>query len=192
MKESDCYIVLGQARTGTSLTMGTLIALGVHSGGSMRKGPMDHEYYEQQELLDYLDGKQTADQVLQLIHGGKPKWGFKIPRPTHPKSRLLVEHVCTLPNVSTYFVVTHRPVEGVYQSWQRAVRKIAYHELVAQTEDIYKWVNKVVEDKPQLHIDFDKWFNNLEEVLSYLALFTFLPINKKARDLTDPSKRHFK
>lgn len=183
---SECYIVLGGPRTGTSLTMGLLTKLGVQGGHQWREGPSNKCYYEHQLVMDYLKSKITAQ---DLVDGLKTdgKWGMKQPN-------LLWRWVELEPLIlNPHFIITHRlNFQAQVKSHQKAIEKQSGKEIAERTLVYHETVNQQLRDRyPCMDVTFENYFDSSsrECQLQKLAEFCGLKVNKPARNLINPKLR---
>jgi len=188
-QSSQAYIVVGMPRTGTSLTMGLLAAMGVFVGREMRKGRYNPNYFENQQMFDWINGVRgvKAKDIVAKLSYGNEKWGMKHPNLATRWSEL-AEFVR-----NPHFVVTHRKDFKAQATSHRAViRKQSLKSLKIRHTKYYQTVARISEGLPRIDVYFEDWFNdNKEDQLRRLADFAGLTITGSARGLIDPKLKHF-
>lgn len=185
MDETEAYIVVGPERTGTSLAMGVLAAMGVYIGDDYKtRGPFNPCYYEDNGLHQLLKfGQGSAAEIVNRL-GVQPKWGMKLPRLSFSWTDLFGPLVKT-----PKFVVTHRETEAAVQSFkhscgpERSLDEIRRHQL-----SHYDAIDKFATDR--IDVYFEKWFSG-EGQLVELAHFAGVTVTPEAKALVNPRERHY-
>ena len=182
---SECYIVLGPPRTGTSLTMGVLAAMGIWTGDDFRRGRGNPCYYEDRDLYKFINAPSNAMAVVTKL-ATQPKWGFK-----HPRVLWLWDKL--EPHIeSPHFVVTHRRnVEAHIASHRRQIRRQTPQAIKERTAKYYEGADKLRARYPVLDVWFEDYFEPgpRERQLHAMAAFCGMDVTDKARSLIDPRYR---
>ena len=152
---TETFIVIGPPRTGTSLTMGLLTKMGIWGGEDYREGLNNPCYYEDRTLFDWVNGKATAQEVVDKL-AVKPKWGMKHPAIAHRWWEFagLVEN--------PRFLVTHRlNEEAQIRSHQKAIRPgQSDQDVRKRTAQYYRDVSHTTAFSPTFNITFEDWFTD--------------------------------
>jgi len=182
---AESYIVLGPPRTGTSLTMGTLAAMGVWVGENMRKGSNNPNYYEAVEIQKFIHGRISAEKLVSSLRK-EPKWGMK-----HP--RLIVRWDELEPLIeSPHFIITHRrDFQAQCKSHCIAIRRQTNRAIRKRNLQYYDRVNEIVRDRPRLDVWFEDWFLEEYVQLHAIAKFAKVEITEAAKSLPDPRLKHY-
>ena len=187
MPETECYIVLGPPRTGTSLAAGLLQNLGVYGGEptDFRRGSNNPHYYEHQLVFEFVSGRIPSFAPLVGFFSRFPKWFIKQPR-------LLQRWDEVEPLLPAYrFVVTHRyDKTAQYQSHRRAIRNQTREEFEQRTKRYYADLLEITGGHPRADVWFEDWFEDTTQ-LEYLAEFVGLPLTQPAIELVDPTLKHY-
>ncbi len=185
-KFSQAYIVLGMPRTGTSLAMGLLTAMGVYIGKATRKGGNNPEYFENRTLFNFIQRKkgytaQTVIQELQVVE----KWGMKQPNII----RYWDEFKPLIRN--PHFIITHRrDLDAQYQSHTAAIRIQSRKSFDKRNHDYYSSLEAIIEDHPRIDVTYEDWFKD-EQQLERLAEFSGLTVTQSSRNLINPKLKHY-
>lgn len=184
---SECYVVLGPSRTGTSLCAGLIKEMGVWLGNQLKKGGSygaNQNYYEDMGLVKLATKEQgTARDIVKRLE--RPKWGIKMPH----LIRLWEQHGFDSLIENPRFIVCHRNTQAVITSQYIWVdRKSTLEQKTAGVANYYTKVHDIVGIRPCLHIQYEFWFNykQREEQLEELGRFTGLEVTNKVRNVINP------
>jgi hypothetical protein len=162
--------------------MGLLTKMGIWGGEDYRTGPNNPCYYEDRTLFDWVNGKATAQEVVDKL-AVKPKWGMKHPRIAERWS----EFENLIPEAK--FIITHRlNFKAQVRSHQSAIRKQSSDEVAERNKLYYRATDLLREDYDTLDVFYEDFFVN-QKTLSQLAQFCGVEVTQEARDLIDPSLR---
>jgi len=137
------------------------------------------------DVWDFINYRLKAGELVARLNQAE-KWGMK-----HPS--LLNRWKELAPYIpDPRFVVTHRrDFDAQYQSHRGAIRIQTYDEVVERTARYYLELDQVTMGRPRIDVHYEDWFDPSLGQLEKLAEFVGLPPNEEARNLIDPSLKHF-
>ena len=181
---NEAYIVFGHHRTGTSLTMGILRALGVWIGDDYKmEGPKNPCYFEDNGLIDFIINRKGTPEAIVNRLSQKQKWGMKLPQLVHYWDRF--KDLIPDPR----FVITHRDMDACITSIMRTSGK-PRSQVISEIENTYRLIEEITLGHRRIYIKFERWFPP-EKQLKELSDFVGLAVTHKALRLPRLRYKHF-
>ena len=188
---SECYLVLGPDRTGTSLCAGLIKSMGVWLGNNLKQnlneGQVSNRYYnEDLALIELaLRGKGSAKEIVDRLK--RPKWGLKLPHllKVWPSFEPLIEN--------PKFIVCYRNPEDHYHSYNKWINRSSKKYVEEVVDGYYLRSSEIIRDRQTFNVDFDLWFGKLRDSqLRCLSEFVGLPITGEVVKQIKPELRRSK
>lgn len=185
-----CFVVCGMPRTGTSLTMGILQKMGVHTGPT-RTGANNPDYYESQLLLDYINqksGVKAEDVIKSISEGHEDCWGLK-----HPSVIAYWNELGALIDDPRFIVCHRRDKEAQYMSHFNSIRRQDRESFDKRDRDYYANADRISSHHTAIHVTYEDWFDEVarNRQLLILSKFCGLEITDEAIQLIDPDLKHY-
>ena len=208
-------IIIGKARSGSSLTAGVLSHLGVHLGDTLKgandanargffediyilyfniKALEDNHFYINKLPLPDLNclvpfKKEYSEKAKELIEKSKKDtvWGWKDPRTmwTFPLFSDFIKE--------PHFIVNYRNLDSIAKSLEfRDSLKI--EEGLALSKEYYELVERFFEKYryPRLNTHYEKYFTDEKESqINNICQFLEIPYKIEALQIIDPTIKHF-
>ena len=198
--EIRTFIVLGCSRSGTSLLSGILHESGVNMGH--RFGGVDEinpvGFYENLDFADLNiqilktlgiehmatvppEMVENATQMeieiaAAIVKNASGDWGWKDPRtvilwPWYER--------CLCEMLHPHLIITHRGRDELLRSWLRTgqIKSRGQGEMLAYYFDLRLIEIEACTGYPTLHVQFEDWWDDLDEQVARLAEFTGHEIN---------------
>jgi len=214
-KIAKTVIVIGKARSGTSLTAGILYQLGVHLGDTLKKAGKanekgffenidilafnikvleDNSFYINKVPLPKLDclislKKQYRKETKELFEKNKKEtiWGWKDPRIlwTFPLFSEFIKN--------PYFIVNYRDVTSIANSLNFRDR-LSVEMGLSLSKEYYRLVEKFFKKYryPRLNVYYEKYFNEEKESqVRKVCQFLEIPYKDEALLIIDKKLKHF-
>lgn len=180
---SQAYIVIGPARTGTSLATGILKALGIYVGEHFKKESNNPHDYENYKLHRYLMCHEGTPQDIVEELDIRPKWCMKHPFLASRWS----EFAPLIPRPK--FIVTYRNLEQHLKSYRKVVGNDHRSLLIQEIQGVYDAVDRFAADR--FDAQFEKWFEMPCTQLEKIADYVGLPVTRESKRIIHPEYVHF-
>lgn len=178
MLRSQCFLVIGAPRSGTSCVAGILHHLGVFMGERLlppnRMNPTGF-FHD----LDFEAAFSEPDSLKPLIEkrSNMERWGLK--------SHRAAQFIKMFP--SPRLILLRRLTKHSKASW----RRFRGAEEVIDREVIENKLLVEASGCEQLEVDYDRLVDNTPLAVKEIANFVGVPLNEVAVNFVDPSLRHY-
>lgn len=179
MLASQCFLVVGTYRSGTSCVAGVLHHLGVFMGSNLMVGPLHNAkgYFHDLDFQLARDDESRLKELIRQRQESHSRWGVNV------RFADEILHLFPSPKV----LLTNRRLSASTASLARMNRGTGF-DLAGMAAKNREAVNAL--GIIHMVVDFDELIDAREQTIAKIAGFVGLPVAQEAIDFVDPDLRH--